>query len=147
MSVKEVTKHQLNTWLHRLKKVSSTSFLESALGGAQELKVQHAPIRIAGDHEVIAAGGSVASKLTQLASVVKAVLRAMLKIKSRLILACDYERKASLKCWPLRALGVNDSFHAFWPILQLHTCTLSNISRLSMKNSRSHFNKHVFDSH
>ena len=89
MSGKEVTKHQVKSWLDCRKKVSSASLLESALGSAQEWKARRTMVSATGDHEVIVAGEDVARKRTRLVAVTKAMLRVVLKLKLRLILACD----------------------------------------------------------
>ena len=73
------------------------------------------------ENDVIVIDGDVSSKRMQLVITTKAMLRAMLKLKLKLILACDSTHKVLWNLWPLHVLGVIDCFHTFWPIAYLFT--------------------------
>ena len=96
-------------------------FLESTLRGSYQWKVDHTPVSAPEENDVVAIDGDVSSKRMQLVITTKAMLRVMLKLKLKLILACDSTRKVSWNRWRLHVLGVVDCLHTFWPIAYLFT--------------------------
>ena len=103
-SDEEVSQIQAKNWLQRCKKASEENFLENALGGSHQWKVEHAPIITADENDAVIVDGGTSSNRVQFAMTAKVVKRATLKLKLSSILDCDLTREVLWNRWPLRAL-------------------------------------------
>ena len=118
-SADEIGQCQVKNCLEWFKKTSSESLLEITLGGAHEHKVKNTQFNAIYDNDAIFMEGCVSLKWLKLAITAKVMLWAMLKLKFRLILACDSTHEVLWNRWPLHVLGVIDCFHSFCPIFYL----------------------------
>ena len=116
MSAYKVGQDQMKNWLECYKKTSSEILLESALECAHEWKVQNTQIRVTDDNDGIVADVEVSVKRVQLIVTENAMLRVMLKLKLRMILACDSAHEVLWNSCSFHVLGVIDCFRTFWPI-------------------------------
>ena len=113
--------HAVRSWLKNCRKRSSTSFLESAIGGAHKWAAGHVLVITTGNHGQIAINSIVSIKRAHAVIATKAVTREMSKLKLILVFPCDYAHKVPWNLWPLRALSVINCFHSLWPIAYLFT--------------------------
>lgn len=112
----DIAHMQVKSWLRHHKKLHEKGTMESTIGGIAQWVQDNAPVSTTQEHDPIVLGSILMLKRAQLVISVRAMIRAMRRLRGRLVLAMDSTHKISWNRWPLHVLGIADVFHSFYPI-------------------------------